>query len=210
MVNYTFNYFNGRGRAEISRLILATAGVDYTDNRIEDWPATKQESPIGQLPYLTLTENSNDNDITKLPQSLAVARYLAREYDLVGTSNLSAAKCDAVVDTCIDLMTGFYNKVFLIQEEKEKAKALKEFMEKTAPKGLTSVETLVSTYGRDGHSVDDRLTWADLFVYEVTFSLMIYEKNVLSKFEGIRTVRERVEANENVANYLKNRPLTPY
>ena len=42
MVNYTLNYFNGRGRAEISRLILAAVGVDYNDVRIEDWPKGKE------------------------------------------------------------------------------------------------------------------------------------------------------------------------
>ena len=36
-------YFNTRGRAEISRIILAHAGEDYEDKRIEraDWPALK-------------------------------------------------------------------------------------------------------------------------------------------------------------------------
>ena len=36
-------YFNTRGRAEISRIILAQAGEDYEDKRIEraDWPALK-------------------------------------------------------------------------------------------------------------------------------------------------------------------------
>lgn len=41
MVNYKLHYFNGRGRAEISRLILAAAGVNYEDVRIEDWPNAK-------------------------------------------------------------------------------------------------------------------------------------------------------------------------
>ena len=41
MVNYKLNYFNGRGRAEISRLIFAAAGVKFEDNRIEDWPKAK-------------------------------------------------------------------------------------------------------------------------------------------------------------------------
>ena len=41
MVNFTLHYFNGRGRAEISRLIFAHAGVAFNDNRIEDWPKTK-------------------------------------------------------------------------------------------------------------------------------------------------------------------------
>lgn len=114
MVKYTFNYFNGRGRAEISRLIFAAAGVEFTDNRIEDWPKTKAESPIGQVPYLEI------NDDLKLPQSLSIARYLAREYNLVGKNNLEAAKADAIVDTCIDLMTAFYNKVFLVSDAKDK------------------------------------------------------------------------------------------
>lgn len=41
MVNYKLNYFNGRGRAEISRLIFAAAGVKFEDVRIEDWPKAK-------------------------------------------------------------------------------------------------------------------------------------------------------------------------
>ncbi len=64
--------------------------------------------------------NENNSDITQLPQSLAIARYLAREYNLVGKDNLEAAKADAIVDTCIDLMTAFYYKVFLVIEQHEK------------------------------------------------------------------------------------------
>ena len=41
-------YFNGKGRAEPARLILAQAGVDYEDHRIEfaDWPALKPSRRI--------------------------------------------------------------------------------------------------------------------------------------------------------------------
>lgn len=59
-------------------------------------------------------------DNLKLPQSLAIARYLAREHNLVGKSNLDAAKADAVVDTCIDLMTSLYNQVYLVSDAKDK------------------------------------------------------------------------------------------
>jgi glutathione S-transferase len=41
MPNYTLHYMNGRGRAEISRLLFAAAGVEYTDHRITDWPNHK-------------------------------------------------------------------------------------------------------------------------------------------------------------------------
>ena len=65
------------------------------------------------MPYLEI-------DDLKLPQSLSIARYLAREYNLVGQSNLDAAKADAVVDTCIDLMTAFYYKVFMSSDSESK------------------------------------------------------------------------------------------
>ena len=71
------------------------------------------DSPIGQVPFLEIDE-------LKLPQSLSIARYLAREYNLVGKSNLDAAKADAIVDTCIDLMTAFYYKVFMAPDGESK------------------------------------------------------------------------------------------
>ena len=39
-------YFNGRGRGELSRLILAHAGVDYEDHRIgfDEWKSGMKES----------------------------------------------------------------------------------------------------------------------------------------------------------------------
>ncbi|KAK6994499.1 glutathione S-transferase 6 [Biomphalaria glabrata] len=68
-------YFNGRGRAELSRLILAVAGQKYEDVRIvgENWPAEKSKTPFGQLPVLEV-------DGQTFGQSLAIATYLAREF----------------------------------------------------------------------------------------------------------------------------------
>jgi prostaglandin-H2 D-isomerase / glutathione transferase len=81
MPHYKLNYFNGRGRAEITRLIFTAAGAEFTDNRIADWPATKGDAPLGQLPYLEI-------DGVKLPQSISIARYIAREFNLAGSNNL--------------------------------------------------------------------------------------------------------------------------
>lgn len=203
MVKYTFHYFNGRGRAEISRLIFAAAGVEFDDHRIENWPKEKQNAPIGQVPYLEF-------DDMKLPQSLSVARYLAREYNLAGKNNLESAKADAVVDTCIDLMTGFYNKVFLVSDAKDKEVALKMFLTEDAARGLERIEALVKSYGEKGYSVGKHLTWADLFIHESTSQILTYGSEIIAKFPALQKVRELVESNDKVAKYLRTRPVTQY
>ena len=59
-------YFNVRGRAEIARLILAQAGVEYEDHRIprEDWPKIKPSkylSLIFKVFVQKLIENFNSD-----------------------------------------------------------------------------------------------------------------------------------------------------
>ena len=71
-MKYELTYFDARGRAEISRLIFAAANVEYKDTRVTDWPAGKDQTPLGQLPYLTIDGN------LRIPQSIAIARFLAR------------------------------------------------------------------------------------------------------------------------------------
>ena len=43
MKNVKLTYFNGRGRAEVARLILTIAGEEFEDDRVEfsDWEAVK-------------------------------------------------------------------------------------------------------------------------------------------------------------------------
>ena len=42
MPSYKLSYFNGRGRAEVARMLFAVAGVKYEDHRIQgDWDKIK-------------------------------------------------------------------------------------------------------------------------------------------------------------------------
>ncbi|CAF5001861.1 unnamed protein product, partial [Rotaria magnacalcarata] len=61
-----------------------------------EWPKIKPEMPLGQLPVLEI-------DAGKFPQSLAIARYLARQLKLGGKNDLESLKCDVIVDTMQEL-----------------------------------------------------------------------------------------------------------
>ena len=107
-------------------------------------------------------------------------------------------------------------------------------MKEDAVKGLENIEKLIKVYGKNGHSVcvyisikwlstwfvlidysiafkvGDSLTWADLFIHEITYCLLNHQEDLFNKFAAIKQVRENVESNPNIASYLKNRPLTPF
>merc|ERR1711937_1069083 len=118
MPEYKLTYFNARGRAELTRLVFAASGVEFKDVRIEkeEWLALKDKTPLGQLPVLEV-------DGVQLPQSLAMARYVAKEYNLAGKNNLEQAQVDAIVDTVMDFAAIVKVKVMLVEDPEEKAKA---------------------------------------------------------------------------------------
>ncbi|XP_037059682.1 hematopoietic prostaglandin D synthase isoform X3 [Peromyscus leucopus] len=102
MPNYKLIYFNMRGRAEIIRYIFAYLDIKYEDHRIEqaDWPKIKPTLPFGKIPVLEV------GGLT-LHQSLAIARYLTKNTDLAGKTELEQCQADAVVDTLDDFMSLF-------------------------------------------------------------------------------------------------------
>ncbi|XP_078589985.1 hematopoietic prostaglandin D synthase-like isoform X2 [Branchiostoma floridae x Branchiostoma japonicum] len=95
---YRLVYFNVRARAEPTRLVFAAAGVDYEDVRIQrnEWPGLKPNTPMGQLPVLEV------GGVT-ICQSMAIARYVAKETGLAGKTILEQAQADMLVDGLDDL-----------------------------------------------------------------------------------------------------------
>lgn len=65
----------------------------------------------------------------------------------------------------------------------------------------------MKSFGNGGpYFVGNSLTWADLMFYNVSQSMLLRDANILYKYPSLKLNREQVEANPNVANYLKSRP----
>jgi glutathione S-transferase len=205
MSTYKLYYFNGRGRAEVCRLIFAAAGQKYEDIRYEHdaWPTHKTEMPLGQMPALEF-------DGVKIPQSLSIARFLAKQFQLAGKDNFEQAKVDAVVDTIIDASMKLM-PLSMEQDEVKKQELIKKCMGEEMPKHLQNIEVLGKLYGNGGSFlVGNQLTWADLLFHYFGEILLGMDENCLDNHPWLKQNRAEVEKQPKIAEYLKNRPKTAF
>lgn len=201
MSTYKLYYFNLQGRGELSRLIFAAAGQQFEDIRYErdEWPSHKSEMPLGQMPVLEV-------DGIKLPQSMSIARFLAKQFDLAGKDYFEQAKVDAVVDTSVDLALKVI-PVYLEKDEEKKAKGMAEFLADELPKHLKNFEALAKLYSNGGpFFVGNHLTLGDLEVYDMLDFILRIDDKVLDSYPWLQHNRQEVEKQPKIAAYLKSRP----
>lgn len=77
-------------------------------------------------------------------------------------------------------------------------------------KGAGDVEKLIGTYGSNGHAVGSDLTWADLAIFDVTSALISKHPDFAKNYPKMSAVHEKVAGHAKVAEYVKNRPETPF
>jgi glutathione S-transferase len=205
MSTYKLYYFNGRGRAEIARLIFAAAGQQYEDIRLEsdEWPSYKPKMPLGQVPVL-------EYNGVQLPQSQTIARFLAQQLQLAGKDNFEKAKADSVVATVEDLFVKFIPS-HREQDKAKKEELTKKFFAEELPKHFQNLEILAKSFSNGGpFFVGNNLTWADLVVYDIVDVLLQLDENCLNNYSWLKQNRAEVEKQPKIAEYLKNRPKTPF
>ena len=157
-------YFNGRGLAETSRLILAVAGVDYEDYRypleVLDWATFnmvreefdkdksegKLEKSMGKVPFLVVKDEGG-NEVT-ICQSKAIERYLAHRYGFMGSSELEAAQIDSLCE-CVRDFKDLYQPVRKMENKEE---AMQKWFGETLVGKLGEFEKLL---GDGGYAVGD-------------------------------------------------------
>ena len=193
-------YFNLRGRGEPARLLLAYGGIKFEDCRLtpafqdpKEWQKLKPSTPYGSLPLL-------EWDGTCIAQSMAVARFIARQVGLAGRNDLESAQIDEIIDAINDLLNASA-KVFFSKDEAEK----KKFATETIPAGLANIEArLVSRGGQ--FLVGNAFSWADLHVFD--FCSNLPDKSCLDKLPKIKSLTERVGQIPNIKCWVESRPKT--
>ncbi|XP_038845298.1 hematopoietic prostaglandin D synthase-like isoform X1 [Salvelinus namaycush] len=199
MPSYKLTYFNMRGRAELPRYIFAYAGIAFEDRRVEwrDWPSIKKTFPLGKLPVL---------EVNGLPltQSLAIARFLAKEAGLVGNSRLAEAQADALVDTLND-----FTLLIPWREDNPQIKTQKIdlLFQSHAPKLLDHLQCHL---GDREWLVGDSETWADLYCHVCFTTFSVLRPGFADHHPALCGLTDRVEAIPNIAKWIQSRPTTEF
>ncbi|CAL4068070.1 unnamed protein product, partial [Meganyctiphanes norvegica] len=203
MPEYKLIYFNMQGRAELARWCFAYGGIPYIDDRIEgvNWAERKKEMPGGQVPVLMV-------DGKPLPESLAIARYVAKQAGLVPKDDLEAAGCDAIVDALSGIMAEVYQKVLMSKAEPaEKQRIMgEEIIPNKINPFLNRLNERLST--REWF-ISDKTTWADLMVAYVVGSLSAKLPGLLKDYPSVSKHVQKVESLDSIKKWISTRPLTP-
>ncbi|XP_072014440.1 S-crystallin SL11-like [Amphiura filiformis] len=204
MPNYKLIYFNGRGRAEVARYVFALAGAEYEDHRIEfsEWAALKPTMPAGALPVLEV-------DGARIAQSHAIARYVAREFNLAGDNNLEMAQCDQVLETLVDIS----NDAAPIGSEKDetkKAELKKSIFEEKVKAKLQYLDNFLAANGGE-FFVGKKFTLADVgALFRLDRVIGDFGDDALKDFPKLAAHREKVSKEPKIAAWIEKRPKTNF
>ncbi|TMW63430.1 hypothetical protein Poli38472_002371 [Pythium oligandrum] len=191
-------YFDGPGRAELTRLALAAGGVAFEDERVTfaDFGALKPTLPLGQLPVVTV-------DGKVYPQSMAMARYAGRLSGLYPTDALEALNVDMIIETVAEVAAALAEIKWRTPEEADKVEKIKALKDEKLPKFFGLVESTI----KGKYLLGDKLSLADLYLFDVyTNSLILTAPDYdVAVFPKIAAVIEGVKAEPNVAAYLAKR-----
>jgi len=193
-------YFGLRGRGEASRWLLAYAGAEYEDHRIafEQWPELKPKTPCGGLPVLNVNG-------TEVAQSVAVARYVAREFKLDGKNNVEKAQGDMIVDCITDAFLEFL---------KEKFGKENNFKDEFYPKWLVMMDKLLTKNGGK-HFVGKEITWADIMFAALMNDILVSaatakwgETVVFGEHKCLQDLYHCVMNTPSIKKWVEKRPQT--
>lgn len=205
----TLLYFPGRGRAELIRLILAEAGVDWNEHHVGHGtpPAGGRPTDIavlkatGVLPFAAVPVWEEPGGF-RLSQSLAIANHLARRYGLRGAGPEEEARCDELLGA-VDDVRAELRKLYTAAPG-ERAEVRQQLLDRLLPKWLGELERLLAPrLEATGFAVGASLTVADLALWYLLE--MIRDNDLgapLQACPALVAFSPRIAARPRIAAYL--------
>lgn len=181
MVQYKLYYFNIKGRGEFIRMMFVAAGQEFQDNRIEsaNWPQLKAQAPLGRMPFLEINDGQK---VHKIGQSLSIARYLARKFNMYGKDEMDHVHADMYADEVADLVTAMGGAMYE-KDEARKAVLMEKFTKEQLPTHMKLIDARLGA--NNGHLAGSDVTYADvIFYFQFIFFFLVIYLNVSFAFSS--------------------------
>ncbi|CAH2248679.1 glutathione S-transferase 3 [Pelobates cultripes] len=191
-------YFNGRGKMESIRWLLATVGVEFEEVFLEN--REQYEGLLKEGALLFHLVPMVEIDGMKLEQTKAILQYIAGKYNLYGKDLKERVFIDMYVEGTTDLMELIMSHPFLLPEDK--AKHIEVIKEKAKKRYLPIYEKVLQDHG-ENFLVGNKLSSADVQLLEAI--LMVEEKSadILSEFPLLQAFKERISKIPTIKAFLQ-------
>ncbi|NXN99153.1 GSTA3 transferase, partial [Rhinopomastus cyanomelas] len=191
-------YFNGRGRMEPVRWLLAAAGVEFEENFLETKEQYEKLIADGVLLFQQVPLVEMDG--MKMVQTRAILSYIAGKYDLYGKGLKERAMIDMYVEGITDLMQMILMYPFSAPEAKEKS--IESLKERATTRYFPVFEKVLKEHGQD-FLVGNKFSWADVQLIEAILAVEEKIPAVLSGFPQLQAFKVRISNVPTIKKFLQ-------
>ncbi|XP_027708686.1 glutathione S-transferase-like isoform X1 [Vombatus ursinus] len=191
-------YFDGRGRMESVRWLLAAAGVEFEEVLLETAEELQNLIKGGKLMYEQLPMVEIDGMM--MVQTRAILRYIAGKYNLYGKD----LKEQVLIDMYVEGMRDLYDIIMLsplsLPEDKEKNFSF--ISEKATQRFFPVYEKALKDHGKN-YLVGNQLSWADIHLLELILMVEECKSDALSAFPKLQEFKARVSKLPRIQKFLQ-------
>ncbi|NWU68337.1 GSTA1 transferase, partial [Pterocles burchelli] len=192
------HYFNGRGRMETIRWLLAAAGVEFEECFLEskDDLTTLQKGGFLLFQQVPMVEI----DGMKMVQTRAILNYIAAKHNLYGKDLKERALIDMYVEGTTDLSELLMMYPFQPADKKEQHFAT--LVDKATNRYFPVYEQVLKDHGQD-FLVGNQFSRADVQLLETLLMAEEYKADILAKFPLLQKFKARISNIPPIKKFLQ-------
>ena len=196
-------YFNLRALCEAPRMMLHTAGIEYSYEMAWDyfkkpWVDVKKEVIFHKLPLLVIDEK------IEIWQSNTISRYIAKLTNNIPNNEEMVAYADSIFESAHDLFFPL-NPTINVWVGEMHLKNKKNLLDEILPKAFTNFEKLLSKY-EGNFFLGERAFYCDFNVYHHVSLALLLDDKILDNFPKLKKFMSDFEKIQGILEYLGSRP----
>ncbi|NXN17578.1 GSTA1 transferase, partial [Indicator maculatus] len=192
------HYFNGRGRMEPIRWLLAAAGVEFEECFIETKDYLTKLQTDGSLLFQQVPMVEIDG--MKMVQTRAILSYIAGKYNLYGKDLKERALIDMYTEAMMDLSELLMSYPF--QPEDKKEQHLANAVDKAINRYFPVFEKVLKDHGQD-FLVGNQFSRADVQLLEILLMAEECKPDILAKFPLLQQFKAKTSNIPTIKKFLQ-------